>query len=148
MTNKFIFMKAIALKSFGGAENLLQKEIPLPVVSESEVLIKTRAFSINPVDIKTRNGKGVASQLKETEPMILGWDFSGQIVESGKNVTSLKKGDEVFGLVNFPGPGKTYAEYITAMESQLTRKPANISHAEAAGLHWLPLLPGRYLKIR
>ena len=96
-------------------------------------LIKLNAFSINPVDIKTRNGKGVASLLKDSEPMILGWDFSGTVSDTGRDVSSLKKGDEVFGLINFPGPAGTYAEFIAASESQVAIKPANISHAEAAG---------------
>ena len=87
-------------------------------------MVKVTAFSINPVDIKTRKGKGVAPQLEETDPMILGWDFSGKVYETGRAVSSLKKGDEVFGLVNFPGPGKTYAEFIAANESHLAVKPS------------------------
>lgn len=139
-------MKAIILKSFGGVENLVQAEIPVPEISEGEVLVKVAAFSINPVDMKTRNGKGVASLLRETDPMILGWDFSGKVIETGINVSSLKKGDDVFGLVNFPGPGKTYAEFIAVKESQLARKPANISHPEAAGASLAAMTAWQILK--
>lgn len=139
-------MKAITLKNFGGVENLIYKEILLPVISEGEVMIRVSAFSINPVDIKTRKGKGVAPQLKETDPMILGWDFSGKVYEIGKAVSSFKKGDDVFGLVNFPGPGKTYAEFITANESHLAVKPANITHAEAAGASLAALTAWQILK--
>lgn len=138
-------MKAIILKSFGGAENLVQTELAEPVISDGEVMVKVEAFSINPVDIKTRNGKGVAPQLRETDPMILGWDFSGHIIETGKNL-SFEKGDDVFGLVNFPGPGKTYAELISVKESQLAIKPANISHGEAAGASLAAMTAWQILK--
>jgi len=139
-------MKAIILKNFGGSENLMQTEIPLPVISGGEVMLRVSVFSINPVDIKTRKGKGVAPQLKETDPMILGWDFSGRVYETGSDVSSLKNGDEVFGLVNFPGPGKTYAEFIAANEMHLALKPANISHAEAAGASLAAMTAWQILK--
>jgi NADPH:quinone reductase-like Zn-dependent oxidoreductase len=139
-------MKAITLKEFGGVENLAKTEIPVPEIAEDEVLVKVKAFSINPVDIKTRLGKGVATKLKETNPMILGWDFSGIVNKTGRLVNSLIKGDEVFGFINFPGPGKTYAEYVAAPESQLTIKPSNISFEEAAAASLAALTAWQILK--
>jgi len=139
-------MKAIALIDFGAVENLVVKDLPLPHFSEDEILVQVKAFSINPVDIKTRNGKGVAAKLKETKPMILGWDFSGIVSEIGKSVTSFKKGDEVFGFINFPGPGKTYAEYVVAPESQITIKPKNITFEEAAAASLAALTAWQLLK--
>lgn len=139
-------MKAITLKDFGTVDNLVVKELPLPHFSEDEVLVQVKAFSINPVDIKTRNGKGVAAKLKETKPMILGWDFSGIVSETGKSVISFKKGDKVFGFINFPGPGKTYAEYVVAPESQITIKPANITFEEAAAASLAALTAWQLLK--
>jgi NADPH:quinone reductase-like Zn-dependent oxidoreductase len=47
-------------------------------------------------------------------------------------VQTFKKGDEVFGLVKFPGNGKGYAEYVTAPADQLALKPSNVSFEEAA----------------
>ncbi|WP_428659815.1 NADP-dependent oxidoreductase [Runella sp.] len=125
-------MKAIILKDFGGVEQLVQEEIPVPTLHDNEVLVKVKAFSINPVDIKTRNGKGAAARIKDQTPMILGWDISGVITEMGANVSDFKAGDEVFGMVNFPGHGKAYAEYVAVPASQLALKPENISHEEAA----------------
>ncbi len=127
-----MIMKAIILKGFGGVENLVSSEVPIPDISDNEVLVKVKSFSINPVDIKTRLGKGVAIRLKDRPPMILGWDFSGIILETGRSVKSFKKADEVFGLIKFPDPGKTYAEYVAAPESELALKPVNISWEEAA----------------
>lgn len=123
-------MKAIALKAPGGTDQLLYTDVPKPEVQKGEVLIKGKAISINPVDVKSRSGKGVYGRIKDQDPLILGWDISG-IVEESKSVL-FRTGDEVFGMVNFPGHGKAYAEYVVAPADQLALKPANISHEEAA----------------
>lgn len=129
-------MKAIVLKGFGSIEELEYRDIPVPIIKETEVLVHVRAFSINPVDIKTRKGKGQAALLKDDRPIILGWDISGTITETGKSVTGFKKGDEVFGMINLPGHGKAYAEFVAAPVAHITLKPSNVSHesAAAAGL--------------
>lgn len=125
-------MKAIILKDFGSVDQLELRELPMPAIGSNEVLVKVSAIGINPVDAKTRKGKGQASRIKNDNPMILGWDVSGEIVVTGENVTSFKKGDEVFGMINIPGHGKAYAEYVAAPADQLARKPSNISFEEAA----------------
>lgn len=125
-------MKAIVLKEFGDTENFEIIEVPIPTITGEEVLIQVKAISINPVDAKTRTGKGMAGRLKEIKPLILGWDISGIVTEVAPGVTAFKKGDEVFGMVNFPGHGKAYAEYVAAPASHLALKPKNITHAEAA----------------
>jgi NADPH:quinone reductase-like Zn-dependent oxidoreductase len=126
-------MKAIVLENAGGAENLKLAELPIPVINDYEVLVKVSAISINPVDIKTRIGKSLYNELKAGNPfIILGWDISGIVTEAGKHVKEFKKGDAVFGMVNFPGHGNAYAEYVAAPAEHLALKPANISHEDAA----------------
>ncbi|MCF2443775.1 NADP-dependent oxidoreductase [Dyadobacter sp. CY345] len=125
-------MKAFVLETPGSVENLVISDIDMPKFGENEVLIQVKAISINPVDVKTRQGKGMYGRLKEISPLILGWDISGVVVETGSAVTEFLVGDEVFGMVNFPGHGQAYAEYIAAPASQLSIKPADISHEEAA----------------
>lgn len=125
-------MKGIILKDFGGTENLVQTELPLPAIETDEVLVKLAAISINPVDIKTRSGKGVAGLIREQMPAVLGWDISGVISETGSAVTDFKTGDEVFGMIHFPQLGKAYAEYTAAPAAQLAHKPTGVAHSEAA----------------
>jgi len=125
-------MKAILLKQFGEVGHLIEQEVALPSIAKNEVLIKVKAFSINPVDVKTRSGEALAEVLKNEDPIILGWDVSGIVVETGKNVTALKTNDEVFGMVNFVGHGKAYAEYVAVPAEHLALKPKNTSHVEAA----------------
>ncbi|MDA0196367.1 MAG: NADP-dependent oxidoreductase [Bacteroidetes bacterium] len=125
-------MKAYQLNKVGLEEPLQLIELEIPQPKENEVLIKTKFFSINPVDLKTRMGLGVYGRIKTESPLILGWDISGEVVAIGSQVNDLKVGDEVFGMVNFPGHGKVYAEYVSAPEDHLAIKPGNISHEEAA----------------
>lgn len=126
-------MKAITLEGFGGIEHLQYKDIPIPQLQANEVLIQTKAISINPVDVKVRTRQApLAEQLLHHHPLILGWDISGVVVQIGNTVTDFSIGDEVFGMVNFVGHGQTYAAYVAAPAHHLALKPTNISHVEAA----------------
>ncbi|RQO73844.1 oxidoreductase [Pedobacter sp. KBW06] len=124
-------MKAIVLKEPGTTDQLLSSEISIPVIQENEVLVEVKVIGINPIDIKTRKGKGRYEILKVENQIILGWDISGIVKESKSDL--FKTGDEVFGMVNFPGHGKAYAEYVAVPAAHLSLKPANITHEEAAG---------------
>ncbi|WP_420149384.1 NADP-dependent oxidoreductase [Spirosoma sp.] len=125
-------MKAIVINDFGDVNQLVLTDLPKPVLKADEVMVRVKALSINPVDVKTRAGKGVAGRIKNELPIILGWDISGTITEVGAQVTDFKVGDDVFGMVNFPGHGKAYAEYVAAPANQLAKKPDNVSFEEAA----------------
>jgi len=125
-------MKAYILNEPGEAAQLQIKDLPIPTPGHEEVLVRVKAISINPVDVKTRAGQGFYSRLKGLDPLILGWDIAGIVDKIGDGVTAFKPGDEVFGMVNFPGHGKAYAEYVSAPASHLALKPLNISFEEAA----------------
>jgi NADPH:quinone reductase-like Zn-dependent oxidoreductase len=125
-------MKAIILKEPGGVENLELVEVDKPTIKDDEVLVKVKGISINPVDVKTRAGKGMYGRLKEEKPLIIGWDISGVVVEKGSAVDTIDIDDEVFGMVLFPAHGRAYAEYVAAPAAHLAKKPANVSFEEAA----------------
>ena len=126
-------MKAIEIKNGGGVENLVDTQIEIPTVSEGEVLIKVKAISINPVDYKARESEGMLNAVLGPEkPWILGWDISGKVEALGENVTGYKVGDSVFGMINFPGHGKAYAEYVAAPITHIAKKPENVTDEEAA----------------
>ena len=129
-------MKAITIKENGGIEKLKLSEIDKPKINDDEVLIKVKAISINPVDAFVRQSKaslqGILKPGKDEDTFILGWDISGIVEEVGNNVSEFKKGDEVFGMINFPGNGKAYAEYVAAPANQIALKPKSVSHEEAA----------------
>lgn len=126
-------MRAYVLNQVGGVENLALEEIERPVPQENEVLVEVKAISINPVDFKVRAIEALLNMIVGAErPVILGWDIAGNVAAVGANVTLFKPGDRVFGMVNFPGHGKGYAEYLAAPETHLASMPANASFEEAA----------------
>lgn len=126
-------MKAYILNKVGGVENLVLSEIERPDPKADEVLVEVKAISINPVDVKTRAAKEVLDMIVGVEPpVILGWDIAGKVAAVGSDVTQFLPGDDVFGMVNFPGEGRAYAEYVAAPASQLAKMPAGISYEDAA----------------
>lgn len=126
-------MKAYVLNKAGGIENLILSEINTPEVKANEVLVKTRAISVNPVDVKVRPIEEVINMIIGEElPVILGWDIAGTVAAVGADVSEFDVGDKVFGMVNFPGHGKAYAEYVSSPASHLAKMPANTSFEEAA----------------
>lgn len=125
-------MKALQLVSPGGVENFIFSEAKLPKPADNEVIIETKAISINPIDYKTRKGGGLYEKLSSYKPLILGWDIAGVIIEVGKEVDNFEVGDRVFGMVNFPGHGQCYAEYVAAPAHHIAKIPAKIGFEQAA----------------
>ncbi|MFJ3906432.1 NADP-dependent oxidoreductase [Streptomyces sp. NPDC090025] len=125
-------MRAVTLTAFGGPERLTVAEVPRPAPLATEVLVRVRAAGINPVDWKTRDGHGLPGAV--SLPVILGWDVSGVVEAVGAGVTTLRPGDEVYGMPWFPRPAGGYAEYVTAPSRQFARKPSSVGHVEAAAL--------------
>jgi NADPH:quinone reductase-like Zn-dependent oxidoreductase len=130
-------MKAIILKGIGGPDHLEMAELPVPPIKADEVLVKVKAISINPVDAAARNNADLLNfvyQVKGDEKyIVLGWDISGIITETGAAVTRFKAGDEVFGMVKFVGQANAYAEYVAAPETDLALKPQHVSFNQASG---------------
>lgn len=139
-------MKRLEIESIGINHRLCMSEVETPIPKAGELLIKTKAFSINPVDVKTRNGGGIYGRLKNDAPIVLGWDIAGEVVEVGPNVKSFKLGDRVFGMINFPGHGKTYAEYAIAPQEHIALIPANSNYKEAAATTLAALTAYQILK--
>lgn len=129
-----ITMKAYVVHQWG---DMQFETVAMPTVRSSEVLVKVKAVSINPIDYLTRSGKGVASML--SLPIILGFDVAGVIEAVGIEVKTFTKGDTVFGLVNFPDvsgklEGKCYAEYVAVPATQVIKIPEGLSFYQAAAL--------------
>jgi NADPH:quinone reductase-like Zn-dependent oxidoreductase len=123
-------MRAIRQQSFGGPEVLQLVDVDRQEPGPTEVLVRVRAAGVNPVDWKCRAAPGFLG----APPFTLGWDVSGVVEAVAVGVNRFAPGDEVFGMPRFPREAGAYAEYVTAPSRQLARKPARLSHVEAAGL--------------
>ncbi|WP_312998544.1 zinc-dependent alcohol dehydrogenase family protein [Pseudomonas sp.] len=124
-------MKAMILKSFGGPDSFELNDVPKPVPQAGQVLVRVHATSINPLDYQVRRGDYPDLVLL---PAITGHDVSGVVEAIGPGVSAFAPGDEVWYTPQiFDGQG-SYAEYHVAAESIIARKPASLSHLEAASL--------------
>lgn len=123
-------MRAVTQQQLGGPEVLELTEVERPEPYYGEIQVRVRAAGVNPVDPAAREIGLYIGQ----PPFILGWDVSGVVEKVGIGVTRFKPGDEVFGMPRFPHQAGTHAEYVTAPSRQFARKPASLSHIEAAGL--------------
>ena len=107
-------------------------DFAVPDRVSAEFLVKVVAAGVNPIDAKTRAGRGVFGAIRHF-PSVLGQDFSGVVVQSPYEAHPIKPGDEVFGMVMVPRFGGAYAEYVTVPSISVVRKPSTLSHIEAAG---------------
>jgi NADPH:quinone reductase-like Zn-dependent oxidoreductase len=124
-------MRSIRQQAFGGPEVLELTEVGRPVPLPTEMLVRVRAVGVNPVEAVIRSGQ---FPLLGQPPFVLGWDVCGVVEEVEPGVTRFQPGDEVYGMPFFPRAASAYAEYVAAPSRQLARKPAGLSHAEAAAL--------------
>lgn len=126
-------MRAMTIDGAGGPEVLTLSEIARPVRVSAEVLIRVVAAGVNPIDAKTRSGKGAFAGLA-TFPAVLGNDVSGVVVEAPYEAHPFQPGTEVFGMGMVPRIPGSYAEYVSLPAMSLARKPAALSHVEAAAV--------------
>jgi NADPH:quinone reductase-like Zn-dependent oxidoreductase len=89
-------MKAAVIHEYGSPDELKFEDMPDPSPGPGEVLIRTAATSINPLDVKMRSG-AVKEYFPVSFPAILGWDVSGTVEKVGPGVKNFTKGDKVFG---------------------------------------------------
>ena len=129
-------MKAMLLMGHGGPEMMKFGDAPDPKAGPGEVVVDIHAASVNGADPKVRRGKG--RYRLDKFPHIMGRDFSGVVSAVGSGVADLKVGDAVFGVLD-AGIEGTYAEKLSVPAALVAKKPASLSHAEAAALGLISL---------
>ena len=122
-------MKAVYLDRPGGPEVLQYGDQPDPVAGPGQVVVDAHAASVNGVDWRVRAGLYGNGPY----PLILGRDFSGVVSAVGQGVTDLRVGDDVFGVLEAGREG-AYAEKIAIGAAIVAKKPAALSHVDAAAL--------------
>ena len=125
-------MKAVVIDSFGPAENMKVREIPVPVPGKGQLLVKVFAAGINPVDTYIR--KGTRQKMSGVVfPKVIGRDLAGEVESLGADVKAFKPGDRIMSSV-MPKNGGSYAEYAVVDESRACLMPVSSSYEEASGI--------------
>ncbi|GAA0335021.1 NADP-dependent oxidoreductase [Actinoallomurus spadix] len=142
-------MRAVRIHEHGGPEVLRYDEVPVPEPRPGEVLVRVHAVGVNPPDWYLRGGMTTMPGKPEATvelPIIPGTDVSGVVAAVTPDVDDFAVGDEVFGMLRFPGfDGSAYAEYVAAPASDLAPKPAGVDHVHAAGVPMAGLTAWQYL---
>lgn len=127
-------MRAIVINGFGGPEQLVWDDLPMPEPAAGEVLVRVLCAGVNPADWKTRVGK-LSAYIDYHFPFVLGFDFAGIVEAVGEGVDGFAPGDRVFGMSK-QGQGRdgSYAEYCIADAAFLAPLPNGWSFAQAAAL--------------
>ena len=124
-------MKAAYIEVTGPAESTIKYgDVPTPRPEGAQVLVKTGAVAVNPIDTYLRNG---ANYWELPKPFIIGCDLAGAVDAVGPQAKRFKAGDRVWGSnQGLLGRQGTFAEYCAADEQWLYPTPANVSDEEAA----------------
>jgi len=126
-------MQGVVLIQRDTAYDVTVQTVPIPTPKSDEVLVKIHAATINPTDVDVQRGKYAVmiKRARKNRPIITGLELSGVVASDGQK---FRRGDEVIGYVDLLKAGMTHAEYAAVPERILTRKPDNLSHAEAVTL--------------
>ena len=125
-------MKAVGYREMGPIDRpdaLEDIDLPRPVPSGRDLLVRVAAVSVNPVDTKVR-------RRASAEPggwKVLGFDAAGEVVEIGPDVTGFRPGDRVYYAGSIARPGAN-SEFHLVDERITGHKPQSLTEAEAAAL--------------
>ncbi len=127
---------AVLIREFGEPEVMAYQDgVAIPELQDDQVLVKVAYTGINPVDYKTRQGKGWGAENIQKEkfdhdqPAILGFDVSGEVVSSTSD--KFADGDRVAALTF---SGACYAQYVAVNANLLAKVPENVTLEQAGAL--------------
>jgi NADPH:quinone reductase-like Zn-dependent oxidoreductase len=131
-------MRAVVQDRYGPPEVLYVAEVPRPEPAAGELLIRVRASTVSQTDTHLRAAHPfpwrLVFGLRRPRRRTLGVDLAGIVEDVGAGVHDFAPGDEVFGLMDWLGPG-AHREYVTVPEAgTIARKPANLTFEEAASI--------------
>ena len=141
-------MKAIVSRKYGTPEVFCYSEVIKPVPKSDEILIRVFATTVTAADILMRKGTPLIGRvylgLWKPKKNILGFDFAGEIMEVGKDVSAFKIGDKVFGGTTALG---CYAEYVCVNAGDVvTTMPEKTNYEEAAPFSSSAITSWNFLK--
>jgi NADPH:quinone reductase-like Zn-dependent oxidoreductase len=130
-------MRAAVCTRYGGPEAVTVRELPTPVPTGGQVLIRVHAATVGASDVAARRGSPAYARLffglRRPRLPVLGSEFSGVVAAVGPDVTRFAVGDRVFGVTG-AGFG-SHAEYVCLpQDAAIAAAPRTLDHAAAASV--------------
>jgi NADPH:quinone reductase-like Zn-dependent oxidoreductase len=125
-------MKAFVVSRYGKKNGVEAVECPDLELRDGDVLVQIHAASVNPLDLKIRNGE-LRPILPYKLPVVLGNDLAGIVIKVGPNVQRFKPGDEVYAKPDKDRIG-AFAEMIAINENDVAKKPHALNMEQAASI--------------
>lgn len=127
-------MKAAQIINYGGKDVMqITENADKPMLKPDQVLVEVYAASVNPFDIKVR--EGAVSQMAElTFPATLGGDVAGVVAELGPEVSGFEVGEAVYGQAHALSGQGSFAEFSPVKAESLAPKPTTVDFDIAASL--------------
>ena len=147
-----LMQRAVEVVDWGGSTSLVNATLPA-MLGPSQVLVKVKAASVNPLDVMMSHSYGttVLDSLGRLEsasrglppapilPTVMGRDFSGVVVQGGPLMRrGLAPGSPVWGAT-FPGTQGCHQEYMVVEEKMLAPLPSGLNNLEAASIPYAGL---------
>ena len=127
-------MKASIRRKYGSPNQIKIEQIEELLPKDDEVLIRVYATTVNRTDCANLTAKPFIMRfilgLFKPRKIILGTDFAGEVVTTGKNIKSFNVGDKVFGFIDTGS--ESQAEYLTTAIDNIFPIPENIDYKQAA----------------
>jgi len=127
-------MKASIRRRYGSPDQIKIEDIEKPIPKDDEVLIKVHATTVNRTDCANLTAKPFLMRFFlgffKPRKIILGTDFAGEVITTGKNIKSFTIGDKVFGFIDLGC--ESQAEYTTTTVEDLFHIPEKLDYKEAA----------------
>ncbi len=128
-------MYGVIVTAPGGPEVLQVAELPDPVAQPGQVVVRVQAVCVQPADIAARVGMIPGGPVPP--PFLPGWDIAGEVASVGPDVTDLRVGDRVVGMIPWyltRGTPGGYAELVAADTQWLVPVPDGLDVVSAATL--------------
>eukprot|EP00182_Erythrolobus_australicus_P006463 CAMPEP_0185838716 /NCGR_PEP_ID=MMETSP1353-20130828/13491_1 /TAXON_ID=1077150 /ORGANISM="Erythrolobus australicus, Strain CCMP3124" /LENGTH=326 /DNA_ID=CAMNT_0028537805 /DNA_START=130 /DNA_END=1110 /DNA_ORIENTATION=+ len=135
-------MKAAVINAYGGPEVVEIAQVPVPAVGVDDVLVRTRATTVNSGDWRVRSlsvprGFGAVMRLmygvSGPKKLVLGTEAAGVVEQVGKNVSKFKPGDEVVVMTGMSMGA--HAEFcVVRGDGNIVHAPKNVPLEEAAAM--------------
>ena len=126
-------MRALVIDRPGAADELHLAEVPAPIRVSDEVLVRVVTAGVNPIDVKTRAGRGVSAAIA-AYPAVLGNDFAGVVEAVPYTAHPLQPGDRVYGMGRVPRQSGSYAELISISSMSIAPMPVTLGFSEAGAV--------------